>query len=543
MISVRDLIYTYPGATMSALEVTTWEIADGEFVLVAGQSGSGKSTLLRTLNGIVPHFSGGTVAGVVEVDGLNAITQGPTVMSQTVGFVAQNPEAHAVLDRVEAEIAFPLENAGLPQAEMRLRVEEVLDLLSLTDLRDRPISSLSGGERQRVAIGVALGLRPKVLVLDEPTSQLDPLSANDVLHALVRLNEDLGLTIILAEHRLERILRHADRLTYLDNGRIVAHGDARDTVAAVSGVPPVVELGRRLGWQPVPLTIKEARSFTRNIERGLAEHTPPAPQVAMVDEGERLLEVERLEFAYNGRRTLRDVSLSVQPGEAVALVGRNGSGKTTLLRCIVGLLQPRSGDIRLKGRSIVGHDVADTVRAVGYLPQYPDDLLYEESVSAELSATLQNHHLAVDDEFVLERLKELGLDEVAGRYPRDLSVGQRQRVAFGAITVNQPQLLLMDEPTRGLDRQAKDALVALWRGWLATGMGLLLVTHDVELAAAIASRTVVLSDGEVIAEGRTADVLRATPQFAPQMARLFPGTSWLTVDDVLAGLQIHQAGL
>ncbi len=543
MISVRDLVYTYPGATVAALEVGAWEIADGEFVLVAGKSGSGKSTLLRTLNGIVPHFTGGTMAGVVEVAGLNAMTQGPTVMSQTVGFVAQNPEAHAVLDRVEAEIAFPLENAGLPPTEMRLRVEEVLDQLSLTDLRNRPISSLSGGERQRVAIGVALGLRPSVLVLDEPTSQLDPLSANDVLHALVRLNEDLGLTVILAEHRLDRILRHADRLTYLDNGRIVADGEARDTVSAVAGVPPVVELGRRLGWQPMPLTIKEARSHSRGLHQKTTEPGRPNAQSATVDERGPLLEVEGLGFAYNGHRTLNDVSLAVGPGEAVALLGRNGSGKTTLLRCIVGLLQRQAGDIRLEGRSIVGRDVADIVRTVGYLPQYPDDLLYAESVSAELGATLKNHGLMVDDELVLKRLEELGLGQEADRYPRDLSVGQRQRVAFGAITVNQPQLLLMDEPTRGLDRQAKDALVALWRGWLAAGMGLLLVTHDVELAAAIASRTVVLSDGEVIAEGKTAEVLRATPQFAPQMARLFPTTSWLTVDDVLAGLQVPPARL
>lgn len=541
MISIREFAYSYPGATTTTLEIRTWEVADGEFVLVAGRSGSGKSTLLRTLNGVVPHFTGGSVSGTVEVDGLNVLQEGPQAMSRKVGFVSQNPEAHAVLDRVEAEIAFPLENAGLPPTEMRLRVEEVLDLLSLSDLRDRPINSLSGGERQRVAIGVALGLRPNVLVLDEPTSQLDPLSANDVLNALVRLNEDLGLTIILAEHRLDRILQHTDRLTYLDNGLIVADGEARDVVTSVAGVPPVVELGRRLGWQPIPLTIKDARKFAQRLDPKRTETEVPLPAEVTDDEREPLLEVDGLDFAYNGHRTLRSVSLAVQPGEAVALLGRNGSGKTTLLRCIVGLLKRRSGDIKLHGHSIVGRDVAEIVRTIGYLPQYPDDLLYADSVTAELNATMRNHGFSLDGDFVLGRLRQLGLAELADRYPRDLSVGQRQRVAFGAVTVNQPQLLLMDEPTRGLDRQAKDGLVALWREWLASGMGLLLVTHDVELAAAIASRAVVLSDGEVIAQGKTADVLRATPQFAPQMARLFPATSWLTVDDVLAGLNKREA--
>lgn len=541
MIELRDFVYTYPGAAAPALQIGSWTIADGEFVLVAGQSGSGKSTLLRALNGIVPHFTGGAVEGQITVDGLYPLTQGPSVISRAVGFVAQNPEAHAVLDRVEAEIAFPLENAGLPPTEMRLRVEEVLDLLTLGDLRNRPISTLSGGERQRVAIGVALGLRPKVLVLDEPTSQLDPLSANDVLQALVRLNEDLGLTIILAEHRLERILRHADRLTYLDGGQIIADGPAREAVTAVSGAPPVVDLGRRLGWQPVPLTIKEARVHANRLLAEFPDAATPGREGVVAHERAPLLEVDALEFAYNGQRTLKGVSLTVGPGEAVALLGRNGSGKTTLLRCIVGLLQRGRGDIRMHGRSMAGSDTSDIVRSVGYLPQYPDDLLYADTVAGELSATLKNHRMAVDDHYVTDRLEALGLTELADNYPRDLSVGQRQRVAFGAITVNQPELLLMDEPTRGLDRQAKEALVRLWRGWLSAGMGLLLVTHDVELAAAIADRAVVLSEGEVIAEGATADVLRATPQFAPQMARLFPATSWLTVDDVMVGLRIAEA--
>jgi energy-coupling factor transporter ATP-binding protein EcfA2 len=244
VIAVRRLTYTYPQRTSPALRGVTWDVAEGEFVLVAGPSGSGKSTLLRCLNGLVPHFSGGVLAGQVSVAGLDAVKAGPRVLSRHVGFVAQDPEAQAVLDRVEGEIAFALENAAVPPDEMRRRVEEVLDLLDLTPLRDRRLHTLSGGERQRLAIAAALALRPRVLVLDEPTSQLDPQSAEDVLRALVRLNDDLGLTIVLAEHRLERIVRYADRLTYLDAGRVVADGPVRAVLPRLPVAPPAGATGR-----------------------------------------------------------------------------------------------------------------------------------------------------------------------------------------------------------------------------------------------------------------------------------------------------------
>ncbi len=220
----------------------------------------GKTTLLRCLNGLVPHFSGGKISGQVNIQDIDAVEEGPRVLSQYVGFVAQNPEGHALLDKVEPEIAFALENAAVPQQEMRVRVEEVLDLLDLTPLRDRPIASLSGGERQRVAIAAVLALRPQILLLDEPTSQLDPKSAEDVLRSLVRLNEDLGLTIILAEHRLERVLRYADRIVFMENGRIIVDDWVRDALIEIPHLPPLVRLGRALGWDPLPVTVKEGQA-------------------------------------------------------------------------------------------------------------------------------------------------------------------------------------------------------------------------------------------------------------------------------------------
>jgi energy-coupling factor transport system ATP-binding protein len=541
LIAIHNLTYTYPQRAEPALSNVNWEVSDGEFVLVSGPSGSGKSTLLRCLNGLVPHFSGGVITGSVTVGGVDAVSAGPRVLSGLVGFVAQDPEAAAVLDRVEAEIAFALENAAVPPAEMRIRVEEVLDLLDLALLRDRPLQTLSGGERQRLAIAAALALRPRVLVLDEPTSQLDPQSAEDVLRALVRLNEDLGLTIVLAEHRLERIVRYADRLTWLEDGRIIVDAPVRKALAALDAGPPLVQLARALDWRPLPLTVKEARPFAANLSTSQSPNLRPSERdVPAQRPYAPLLEVKNLRFSYNGsgngRLTLNRIDLTVGAGEAVALVGRNGAGKSTLLRCVIGLLRPQSGDILVAGRSTLGRDVADVCREVGFLPQNPDDLLFAETVLDEFCETLHNHGLSGDADESAFLLQRLGLDGLGDVYPRDLSVGQRQRVALGAVTVTRPRVLLLDEPTRGLDSATKAALVAVWRRWLDDGAAMLLVTHDVELAAMIADRTIVLSGGEVIADGPTRDVLAGSPHFAPQIARLFPDSGWLTPADALAHL-------
>jgi energy-coupling factor transporter ATP-binding protein EcfA2 len=529
MIEIDCLTYTYPGASAPALSNLTLRVAEGEFVLVSGPSGAGKSTLLRCINGLVPHFSGGTLGGHVAVAGHDPIADGPQALSRVVGFVFQDPQAQFVLDRVEDEIAFGLENGAVPPAEMRVRVEEVLDLLDLAPLRDRALDTLSGGERQRVAIAAALAFRPRVLVLDEPTSQLDPQSAEDVLSALVRLNHDLGLTVVLAEHRLERVLPYIDRLVYLrgDSGAVLA-GPPRRVLQQMELTPPLVTVGKALGWDPLPLTIKEGRAFATEIPIPAAAPRPTTAPKA----GQRLL-IRDLHFAYDGVDALRGIDLVMAPGELVALMGRNGSGKTTLLKCIVGLLHPRQGQIALDGRSIVGSDTAEICRRVGYLPQEPDAMLFADTVLDELRATLRNHDLQNAPPIAPpDLLARLRLDGAAAAYPRDLSAGQRQRVALGAVTVTRPALLLLDEPTRGLDYDLKRQLVALLREWQAEGVSVLLVTHDVELVAQAADRVVILSQGRVIADDAP-QVLTASPLFAPQVARLFPGSGWLVAEDVL----------
>lgn len=548
MIRFEHLTYTYPGATTPALNDISLELPEGELILVIGPSGSGKSTLLRCINGLVPHFSGGALAGSVRVQGLDPVAATPKVLSRHVGFVFQDPEAQFVVDRVEDEIAFALENAALSPQEMRVRVEETLDLLDLEPLRERPLKTLSGGERQRVAIAAALALRPRILALDEPTSQLDPKSAEDVLNALVRLNSDLGLTILLVEHRLERVLPFVDRIIYLpEDGSPVLSDTPRQVLAQVALAPPLVRLGRALGWAPLPLTIKEGLRFSRAwmAERGAKGEGRGATPRILHRPAQPFLQVEHVTVNYGGRAVLKHVDFVVWPGEIVALMGRNGAGKTTLLKSIVGLVRPDAGRIKLDGASIEGREVAELCRKVGYLPQDPNSLLFAETVREELLVTLRNHAgqggakgegvgtTATEGKWPDELLQRLRLAGKADAYPRDLSVGERQRVALAAITVTRPAALLLDEPTRGLDYLAKQELIALLRSWRDDGMAIVLVTHDVELAAALADRVVLMSQGEVIADGAPAEVLGASPLFAPQVARLFPETGWLTAEDVL----------
>ncbi|MGD2143454.1 MAG: ATP-binding cassette domain-containing protein [Anaerolineae bacterium] len=534
MIHLDRLTYVYPGSSEPALRDVTLDIQKGEFVLVVGASGAGKSTLLRCLNGLVPHFTGGTVSGSVSVAKHQPVEEGPQRLSHVVGFVFQDPEAQFVLDRVEDEIAFALENAALPRTEMRLRVEEALQLLGLTSLRDRPLETLSGGEKQKVAIAAALALRPRIMALDEPTSQLDPKSAEDVLQALVRLNHDLGLTIVLVEHRLERILPYVDRVIYLsDPDHAVWSGPPRQVLPEMDLVPPLVALAKALDWQPLPLTVKEGHAFAAKSPNPEPRcRTPQAePAVRAPD-----FAVRNVHFAYDSKPVLHGVNLEIAPGELVALMGRNGSGKTTLLKCIVGLLQPQQGDVELTGKSLIEKETAVICQDVGYLPQEPSDLLFADTVNEELRVTLRNHRLLNDPPVApTDLLVRLALEDVRECYPRDLSAGQRQRVALGAVTVTRPRLLLLDEPTRGLDYQAKRKLVQLLREWQAEGTSILLITHDVELVAQAADRVALLSQGKIIADGAP-DVLATSPLFAPQVARLFPGTGWLTVEHALEGL-------
>ncbi|MFJ8794304.1 ABC transporter ATP-binding protein [Streptomyces sp. NPDC102462] len=640
MIRFEDVSVTYDGAVEPTVQGLDFEVPEGELVLLVGPSGVGKSTVLGAVGGLVPHFTGGTLRGRVTVAGRDTRTHKPRELADVVGTVGQDPLAHFVTDTVEDELAYGMESLGLAPAVMRRRVEETLDLLGLAELRDRAIGTLSGGQRQRVAIGSVLTPHPRVLVLDEPTSALDPAAAEEVLAVLQRLVHDLGTTVLMAEHRLERVIQYADQVLLLPSvGGAPVLGAPAEVMAVSPVFPPVVDLGRLAGWSPLPLTVREARRWAGRLRVRLADLAPTAPPPATgrrsaaapsslpaaprrwprlmrrrsaaaprgllaqfpaplqgaeqpsagTGDGDgagadppsvtghppaaapsgslaqfpaplqgaeqpsaetggqfpaslRGAEQPSVEIAsvrgvvvWRGRvEALRGVDLTVGRGEIVALMGRNGAGKSTLLNALVGLVEPSGGRVQVGGAVPHRTPPRELVRRVGLVPQEPRDLLYADTVGAECAAA--DRDAGAEPGTCRALVSELLPGITDDTHPRDLSEGQRLALALAVVLAARPPLLLLDEPTRGLDYAAKARLVALLRGLAAEGHAVVLATHDVELAAELAHRVVLLADGEVIADGPTADIVVSSPSFAPQVTKILAPQKWLTVTQVREAL-------
>ncbi|MFJ3827780.1 ABC transporter ATP-binding protein [Streptomyces sp. NPDC090046] len=586
MIRFEQVSVTYEDAAGPSLQGVDLEIPEGELTLLVGPSGVGKSTLLGTVSGLVPHFTGGTLRGRVTVAGRDTRTHLPRELADVVGTVGQDPLAHFVTDVVEDELAYGMESLGLPPAVMRRRVEETLDLLGLNELRDRPIATLSGGQQQRVAIGSVLTPHPKVLVLDEPTSALDPAAAEEVLAVLQRLVHDLGTTVLMAEHRLERVVQYADQVLLLPSpGAAPLIGTPAEMMAVSPVHPPVVSLGRLAGWSPLPLSVRDARRRAAPLRSRLTSVPNPAPAAleanpappaldadsappALEARGSgggapatgapgflsRLLrrgrptpanangtgtgtapaEVRNLSVRRGRVQALHGVTLTVSPGETVALMGRNGAGKSTLLSTLVGTVPPTTGEVTVGGRAPHRTAPPEMVRRVGLVPQEPRDLLYADTVAAECAAA--DSDAAAPPGTCRDLVSALLPDVPDDTHPRDLSEGQRLALALALVLTGRPALLLLDEPTRGLDYAAKVRLIEILRGLAADGHAIVLATHDVELAAELAHRVVILAGGEVVADGPTAEVVVSSPAFAPQVAKVLAPGHWLTVAQVAEAL-------
>ena len=450
-----------------------------------------------------------------------------------VGFVGQDPLSGFVTDTVEDELAYGMESLGMPPDVMRKRVEETLDLMGLADLRQRPLADLSGGQQQRVAIGSVLTTHPRVLVLDEPTSALDPLAAEEVLATLQRLVHDLGLTVVLAEHRLERVVQYADRVVLVPgDGKPVLDGPPAEVLATSSIAPPVVELGRVAGWRPLPLSVRDARRKVAPLREQLADLT--APDHSCGSTGEVVGRVTDLVAGYRQLPVLEGVSVTLSRGEIVALMGRNGAGTSTLLKILVGMRAPRSGGVEVVGHVPASLKPSQLLRHVGLVPQVPGDLLYESTVARECAQADKDAGVPAGTTAAL--FERLSPGVPGDQHPRDLSEGQRLTLALAIVLAAEPPLLLLDEPTRGLDYTAKHRLVEILRDLAAEGHAVMLATHDVELVAEVATRVVVLADGEVVADGSVTDVVVSSPAFAPQVAKILSPQEWLTPTDVAVAL-------
>jgi energy-coupling factor transport system ATP-binding protein len=529
VLSFERVSYSYAGAAAPALDGVTLSLQPGEFCVLAGLSGSGKSTLLRAAAGLVPHFHGGDFAGTVLVDGLDTRSAGPAQVGAHAGTLLQDPETQVVMSSVRAELALAVENQGAAPPAVARAVEEAALALGVAHLLDRRTVELSGGELQRVALAAALVARPPLVLLDEPTSQLDPVAGDELIWQLRRLNQESDTAVLLIEHRLERCLAAADRVIVLQHGAVACDREPRGFLEWAADhepalLTPAARLFAQAGVAPPPAGVKQARTTLRR--RGLlparARAIAPSPFEAPSGAGREARPRPRTPRALasrlsrsrggeqpalemrgvwhelrDGPAILRGVEMTVCAGEAVVVMGRNGAGKSTLLRHAAGLLEPTRGRVSRSGR-------------VALLTQNPGDYFLQETVAQEAPPAA---------------IARVGLAGLEHRNPRDLSGGQRQRLALAIVTSGEqpPALLALDEPTRGMDPLAKRRLARWLRERAAEGTAVLLATHDVEFAAELAERVVLLASGRVIADGSAAAILAGGWYFATETARVLDG--------------------
>jgi energy-coupling factor transport system ATP-binding protein len=470
LAELRGVRYRYPGAPRDALAGVDLELRPGELVLLAGASGSGKSTLLRAIAGLVPHFHGGEFAGRVVTAGLDTRSASAAAVCARAGLVFQDPEAGSVALTVEREVAFPLENAAWPAGTLLERVAAALREAGAGQLANRRLAELSGGELQRVALAAALAPGPPLLLLDEPTSQLDPGAADALALHLRTLCREHGRAVVVGDHRTERLEAVADRVVVLDGGRVVADGRPGEVVLPPSAPPPLA-VGRA-GGQP-------------------------------------LAELRGVAAGYGTHLVVRRAEVVLPAGTVTALSGENGAGKTTLARVLAGLHRPAAGQVLLGGEDVTAQPAERRFPRVGFVAQDPGRYLLHERVDEEVGYALRLAGVGRGDRAlrVAAVLDELGLASAAARHPRDLSGGERERVALASILVAEPSVLVLDEPTRGMDVAARAALAARLRLHAEDGGAVLLITHDRGFADAVADRHAELGGGELYA-GQAQEVLR-----------------------------------
>jgi energy-coupling factor transport system ATP-binding protein len=527
-LAAEGLGYAYPGAPRLALDGVTLEIAAGEFTVLAGRSASGKTTLLRAACGLVPHFHGGELAGEVRVGGLDTAASGPGELAPAVGYVAQDPESQVVSTTVAAEIELPLELRGESAVARARAVEEVALALAIPHLLGRTVDTLSGGELQRVALAAALVTRPPLVLLDEPTSQLDPVAGDELIWLLRRLNAEWGVAVLLAEHRLERCLAAADRVIAIDAGAIAFDGPPREFLGwALAADPALATPAARLfslaGIAPLPVGVRDAKEILAACDPPAPRPGPPPARAPAPRSPEPALRARdlwvELDRGEELRDVLRGVEVEVGASERIALMGRNGAGKSTFLRAAAGLVAPAAGKL-------------EAPRGVALLTQSPGDFVVRERVAEELPGEAGRAALAA-----------VGLEDSSERDPRDLSGGERQRLALAVTLAGRtgggelPGVVALDEPTRGMDRARKQDLVALIGGLAESGAAVIVATHDVEFAAAFAERVLLLGEGEVIADGSAQEVLAGGWYFATEVARILDAPGLVTPEQGAALLR------
>jgi energy-coupling factor transport system ATP-binding protein len=527
-IKIKNLTYTYPDKKEKSLRNINLQIFPGEFVLIVGGSGSGKSSLIRSIASLAPDFYGGKQEGDIFINNKNLKTTNRRKLVQTLGIVFQNPESQLVMTDTEQEIAFGLENIGTEEKTIKRRIMEVTSALSLSDFKNSFIAQLSGGQKQKVALASVLAMQPEILLLDEPTSQLDPIAGEEILTMVRRLNEENGTTVILVEQKLERCFHFADRILVMEEGKIVK--DSRDIGEIVKWavkkenqyIPPLSKLFAKAGYRDIPLTIKSGRNIIgkENLMKEESKVVKTIPEKSNNIE-KSILKMKNIWFNYDSEHeVLRNINLDIKKGSFSVIMGENGGGKTTLLKILNGLLRPTKGKVEVMGRNIKKLKIEEISKNVGYLSQNPKDYLFLPTVKEEMEFTIKNLHLE-KEAYIDDLLDKLEILEYKDSNPRDLSTGERQRVALATVLASNPRILLLDEPTRGLDYDIKEKLGKILKKFQEEGMTIIMVTHDIEFAAEYAEDVILLYEGDIIEKGNKKEVLTKSTFYSPQISRLF----------------------
>ena len=508
MIKLTDVSFNYRGVEAPVVTRANFEVASGEFVLVCGPTGSGKSTLLRIINGLSPHFTGGNLRGRIELNSLDRTGAKPHELADLVGFVNQQPEGAFVADTVEDELAYAMEQLGRDPSEMAREISRLADALGIADLLTSPLTSLSGGQQQRVAIAAALSAGQRILILDEPTSALDPEAAHEIIASLAKLTKDLGITVLLSEHRLERALPLVDSVIVVYGDGSVSKLAPTDALRENRLVPPVVELSAKLGLSESALEPDELRSKIKaqpNLLKNISTDAAALPTQPAEFAGLNALEVRGLSVAYGENLAVDSVDLSVERGEVLTLMGENGSGKSSLLWAIQGSGERAKGEVLSNWGETAKLSPEERLCVVTMVPQRASDLLFLSSVSAELEDS---------DRFAQAKPTSTAtlFARFAGRvdpavHPRDLSAGQQLALVLAIQLVKGAGVVLLDEPTRGLDYEAKRALARIIGELRTQGHALVLASHDIEFVAQVATKVVVLEKGRIKAQGAPVEIL------------------------------------
>jgi energy-coupling factor transporter ATP-binding protein EcfA2 len=553
-VSIEDLTFIYQGSERPALQNIQGEMEDGTFVAVMGHGGAGKSTLCCSLNALVPKFFRGRYQGRVLVRGHEVARHRVSEMSRLVGLILQDFEAQLFSTNVELEMAFGPENHCLPRREIERRIQRYLSFVRLEKLRNREPASLSGGQKQRLAIGSVLALEPGILVMDEPTTDLDPLGRQEVLSVAKSIREE-GRMLLIVDHEPETAVT-ADQVWLMRDGQVVSQGSPSeilvdDTRMESCGIKtlPMVELFHSMGWPGNPLTVDAAIELIRKHDfarrRVLKSKTVASDQ----SKGSPILKAEALRYTYPTYdvEALRGIDLSIQEGEFIAILGQNGSGKTTLAKHFNGLLSPTSGRMLVQNKPTAEYSHRELAQRVGYVFQNPDHQIFARTVAEEVGFGLkmQGETPKTIEKRVAEALEVVGLQGYEQKMPFALTKGERQRVAVASVLAAQPQVIIFDEPTTGLDYRYQRNMMEMSKRLNRYGHAIIIITHSMWVATEYANRAIVMKDGRILSDGPTRAIFSDENKLAeaslspPSLVRLsnWLGTEALTVQQMVQELR------